>query len=418
MSIKRFIRVLLLAWAPALAQERITLWVHAGAGSEREVYAAAVQAFNRGRRDLQVDLTVLPEGSYNDQVHAAALAGQLPSVLEFDGPLVTNYAWARKLLPLDGFPELQEAVRDLLPTLARQGTFRGRLYSLGQYDSGLAIWGNRRLLAKAGVRIPLRVDEAWDLDEFEDALRRLQKAGVAHPLDMKLNYGAGEWYTFAFAPIVQSFGGDLIERRGLRSAHGPLDGPEAVRALARVQAWVKAGFLDPSSRDDGAFARGRAALSYAGHWTFSGYRKALGGDLVLIPMPRFGARAVTGAGSWNFGIAATCRNPQAAARLLAFLMTPAEIGRITAANGAMPGTFTALRASREYGAGGPLSLYAEQLARDLAVVRPPTPAYPVITTAFAEAVNNILAGADVKAELAQAADRIDEEIEDNRGYPD
>ena len=41
----------------------------------------------------------------------------------------------------------------------------------------------------------------------------------------------------------------------------------------------------------------------------------------------------------------------------------------------------------------------------------------MITTAFAEAVNNIVAGGDVKAELDKAAKKIDQNIEDNKGYP-
>ena len=40
-----------------------------------------------------------------------------------------------------------------------------------------------------------------------------------------------------------------------------------------------------------------------------------------------------------------------------------------------------------------------------------------ITTAFAEAINNIVAGADVKSELDKAAKKIDQNIEDNKGYP-
>ena len=50
-------------------------------------------------------------------------------------------------------------------------------------------------------------------------------------------------------------------------------------------------------------------------------------------------------------------------------------------------------------------------------MRPETPAYPVISSAFAEAVNNIVAGAPVQAELDNAARKIDQDIEDSRGYP-
>jgi multiple sugar transport system substrate-binding protein len=64
-----------------------------------------------------------------------------------------------------------------------------------------------------------------------------------------------------------------------------------------------------------------------------------------------------------------------------------------------------------------LSLLAQQLQSGIAVARPATAAYPVITAAFAEAVKNIIAGADVKAELDKAVQKIDQDIEDNQGYP-
>jgi multiple sugar transport system substrate-binding protein len=149
---------------------------------------------------------------------------------------------------------------------------------------------------------------------------------------------------------------------------------------------------------------------------YTDYRKALGDDLVLLPMPAFGTRAVTGAGSWNFGISSDCKDPQAAAKVLAYLMSPAEITRVTQANGAVPGTKRALADSPLYRIGGPLSLFAEQIESGIALVRPETPAYPAITTAFAEAVNNITAGGDVKRELDKAAKRIDQFIEDNKGF--
>ena len=46
-----------------------------------------------------------------------------------------------------------------------------------------------------------------------------------------------------------------------------------------------------------------------------------------------------------------------------------------------------------------------------------TPAYPVITSSYAEAVNNMVAGADVQEELDKAVEKINQDIEDNQGYP-
>lgn len=406
-----------LAAGSAMAQTTVTMWVHAGPGPEANAYVAAVQAFNQRGGDVKIELVKLPEGSYSDQVNAAALARKLPCVLDFDGPNVYNYAWTSKIIPLDGFAELASAKADMLPSLQRQGTYNGKLYSVGQFDSGLALWANRKLLEKAGVRIPAKVSEAWTYGEFEAALKKLKAAGVPYPMDMKFNYGAGEWFTYGFSPLVQSFGGDLIDRNGFKTANGVINGEGAVQALSMLQNWVRSGYVNAATKDDADFVKGKSAISYVGHWTYKTYKAALGDDLVLVPMPKFGGRAVTGAGSWNFGISADCKTPAAAAKVLAHLMSPAEILRVTEANGAVPGTHTALAQSKEFGPNGALRIYAEQIRERVAVVRPETPAYPVITLAFSEAVNNIIAGGLVKKELDRAAKKIERAIEDNRGYP-
>jgi multiple sugar transport system substrate-binding protein len=418
MNVKLFSLALACAGASyAQSPTTVSMWVHAGPGPEANAYVQSVKLFNQANKDIQIDLIKLPEGTYNDQVNAAALAKKLPCLLDFDGPNVYNFAWTGKLRALDAFPELTAIKADLLPSILKQGTYSGKLYSLGQYDSGLAIWGNKALLAKAGVRIPSSIKDAWTLKEFEDNLKKLKSAGVAQPLDMKFNYGVGEWFTYGFSPIVQSFGGDLLDRKTYKQAKGSINSEASVRALTALQSWVKAGYVNAATKDDGDFVKGKSALSYVGHWVYSDYKKALGKDLVLIPMPAFGAKAVTGAGSWNFGISADCKAPQAAAKVLAHLMSEPEITRVTQANGAMPATLKALAKNSNYTDQGDLAVYVQQAKQGVSLVRPETPAYPVISTAFSEAVNNIVAGQDVKKELDKAAKKIDQAIEDNRGYP-
>ena len=406
-----------LAASAAQAETLVSMWVHAGPGPERDVYIAAVRAFNDASADIKIKLLTLPEGKYSDQVNAAALANKLPCILDFDGPNVYNYAWSKKIVPLDELPIGKLAKAEMLPTLVRQGTYNGKLYSVGQYDSGLALWGNAKTLKAAGIRIPKGVDDAWTSAEFEDALKKLKAAGVPFPLDMKFNYGIGEWVTYGFSPLVQSFGGDLIDRKGYKTAKGALNGPEAVKALSTLQGWVKQGYVNPATKNDGDFVQGKSALSWVGHWVYNDYHKALGDDLVLIPMPKFGAKAVTGAGSWNFGISKSCETLPAASKVLEHLMSKAEILRVTAQNGAVPATKAAQAESANYGPNGALKLYIEQANKGVARVRPETPAYPTITAAFAEAVNNIVGGGDVQKELDKAVKKIDQDIEDNKGYP-
>lgn len=399
-------------------REKVVVWFHSGRGEEREVLEAQIKAFNESQDTYEVEAVQLPEGSYNEQVNAVALTGQWPDLLDFDGPYMANYVWSGYLQPLDPFVS-QELRDDLLPSIIAQGTYPpdGKLYCIGTFDSGLAIWGNRAYLEKAGVRIPTSVADAWTREEFEDALAKLQALPeVKWAMDMKFNYGKGEWYTYGFSPIIQSMGGDLIDRTTWKAA-GTLNGPASVEAMKMFQSWVQKGYVVPADAGDATFyGEKTAALAWVGHWMWTPHKQGLGDDLILLPMPKFGDKAATGMGSWCWGIPAAAKNPKGAWAFLSFILQPDEILRMTNANGAVPARRSALAKSDLYREGGPLNIFVQQL-ETIAVPRPQHPAYPTITSAFAEAVDNIINGADVQAELDKAAEKIDQDIADNEGYP-
>lgn len=389
----------------------IEVWFHSGKGEEREVLDAQVEDFNAMQNEVIVKAVRLPEGSFNEQISAAALAGDLPDLLDFDGPFLYNYAWAGHLVPLDYYVS-DYLKADFLPTIIAQGTFGGKLYSLGTFDSGLSIWANKAYLKKAGVRIPTSIKDAWTLEKLQ-ALDEVEYA-----IDFKMNYGAGEWYTYGFSPIVQGWGADLIDRSDFQSADGFLNSPEAVEAMTWFQSLFSKGYakLQPAGDDD-FYGRKIAALSFVGHWMWAPHHEGLGEDLVLLPVPKFGDKAATGVGSWNWGITSQSKHPDAAWKFLEYLIEPGQILRMTNANGAVPARKSALAMSELFGTNGPLRIFVEQLEGGVGVTRPETPAYPTITAAFAEAVQNIVSGADVKTELDKAVQKIDQDIEDNQGYP-
>ncbi|RKX50923.1 MAG: ABC transporter substrate-binding protein [Thermotogae bacterium] len=409
------IALLLVLSVSALGKTQVKLWFHSGRGSERDVINDQVKRFNAMQDEIEIIAIQLPEGSYNDQVQAAALANGLPDILDLDGPYVSNYAWAGYLAPLDTFMS-SELKNDFLPSIISQGLYSGKIYALGTFDSGLAIWANKKYLEKIGARIPKSVDDAWTFEEFMSILRKLKELPeIKFPLDMKINYGVGEWYTYGFSPIFQAFGADLINRSDYMSADGVLNGPEALAAAAWFQALFAQGFVNPNPPGDNEFIEGKSALSWVGHWVYNQYKDALGDDLVLIPMPKFFKQA-TGMGSWAWSITTNSKHPEAAWKFLEFILKPEEIIKMTNANGAVPSRKSAIALSPLYGEGGPLNIFVQQL-ESIAVPRPVTPAYPTITAAFAKALDNIINGSDIRKELDRAVKEINDDIEYNEGYP-
>jgi multiple sugar transport system substrate-binding protein len=395
----------------------INVWTHEAANTPAyAVLKAGAEAFNRRQQTHKV--TIVPSISryYDERVQSAAATGTLPCVLDIDGPFVAVFAWRGYLQSIDKFAS-QALLDDLLPTIIVQGTYNGRLYTLGQFESGLGLWANKRYLSQVGARIPT-IKAPWSLFEFEQALESLTALDdVEYALDLALYTRRGEFYSYALAPILQGFGGDLVSRGESPAAKGVLDGPESVAALKHFQHWLQAGWTRAEFERADDFEKGRVALSWTGHWKYPNYRAALGEDLILLPLPDFGHGVKTGMGSWSWGISSTCRDAAGAWAFLNYLMSAREIVRITNANGAVPARRSVLARSPLYGNAGRLRVFADQLKAGFGVPRPKTPGYNTISRTFASAVSDIIAGADVQTTLTRSANYIDAEIARNRGYP-
>jgi len=398
----------------------VTMFAHEG--SEADAYKAAIDGFNSGpgqELEVEVDLTMIPEGQYTDQINSAAASGDLPAVLDFDGPIMANLAWSGHLTPIEDC--ISDELRDnVLPSLIEQGTYADRLYAVGSFDSGLGLFAWKSALDEVGARIPTSADDAWTAEELEKILRDLQGAGYEHPLDTKFWYGSqGEWFSYAFDPIIWSAGGDVIDRSDYQTADGQLNSPEVVEAMTTFQTWVEDGLIDKDAADDSNFLQQRSPISWVGHWMYQPYKEAAGDDLVIMPLPDFGSGSKTGMGSWAWGMTPNAEDPDAAWAVIEYLMSDEVIGNITEVNGAPPGTQSAIEASALYAEDGELRLFIDQLeaAPDVAVPRPVTPAYPTITKTMTTTIDDIIQGADVQQTLDEAVNTIDADIEANEGYP-
>jgi multiple sugar transport system substrate-binding protein len=108
-----------------------------------------------------------------------------------------------------------------------------------------------------------------------------------------------------------------------------LDGPQSVTALKRIRHWIDQGWTRLVFNRNDDFDKGKTALAWSGHWKYPVYLKALGKDLILLPLPDFGRGIKTGMGSWNWGITNNCGEPAGAWSFPSHLMSPREILRVT-----------------------------------------------------------------------------------------
>ncbi|WP_156418499.1 ABC transporter substrate-binding protein [Aureimonas sp. D3] len=377
----------------------------------------AATRFEAAHPGTRIELINTPHDAYNEKFGAMASTGNLPDIIQLDAPFLANYVWSGYLQPVTGLVE-QALIDDMTPSNVSQGTYppdKG-LYAIGLTDSTVVLYGSRKQLEAAKIRIPTSVADAWTREEFEGALKTLS-ASSKWPIDLFRGYGTKtEWITYAYEPILESMGCDLIDRTTWKS-EGTLDNQACVDAATMMQSWVKAGWVVPQSAGTNQFyAEGRpAALAWGGHWVYAEAKATMGDDLVAMPLPKFGQKSASPNGTWIFGINKASAEPKLAGEFVSFMLKDADYRKAYEEHTGFPGLKSFAAASPVYAAGGPMAVAFAQ-ASESAVPRPPHPAYPTITLAFQQAMTDIFDGADPKDELTKAAKKIDADIEDNDGY--
>lgn len=396
----------------ALAQETLTMWYH-GAGNEVEskIVNKIISDFNASQPDWKVELQSFPQAAYNDSVVAGALAGNLPDILDVDGPNMPNWAWAGYMQPL----KIDESkIANFLP--GTKGVWNGKLYSIGLWDAAISLVTRQSYLDELKLRTPTLANP-WSAEEFQAALDAAKNSGkFKYALDLGMAW-TGEWYPYAFSPFLQSFGGDIVDRSTYKTAEGALNGDAAIAFGNWWQSLFKNGYAqatqDPADRDNG-FNTGEYAFSWNGNWAALGALKAYK-DTVFLPAPDFGHGPKIGAASWQFGVSAKSAHPDGAAKFIEFALQDKYLADFSNGIGLIPATTTAAALTDNYKPGGKLAVFFDYSNKE-GVVRPVTPGYVVESKVFEKAVADIANGAEVTASLDAAVDEINADIKKNDGY--
>ncbi len=390
----------------------ISMWTHsAGNPDELAVIEQWIASYNAQSDQYEVVVESFPQASYNDSVAAASIAGSLPCVIDLDAPTVPNFAWSGYIQPLG----LTEADVEAMGVLANDvGRYNGEIYSLGQFDVALLVYGRESVLTANSIRIPT-LDEPWTAEEFMAALDTLKASGeFEYAFDLNPGY-TGEWWPYAFSPMLQSFGGDLIDRSSYLTAEGALNGDAAVAWGEWFQSLFTEGYTNPTPADDQGFLQGRVGLWYTGSWAAQSVLDTWGDDALFLPPPDFGNGPKIGAGSWQLGVTTNCAAAEGAKEFVIFTMQPENVAAMSNQTSLIPTTLAAADLTEKYAEGGVFRIFYD-MAQRYAVVRPETPGYLTISSQFEQAGLKIRDGGNVQDALDDAVDAINQDIEDNAGY--
>ena len=388
---------------------KITVWTQEGQVVEQEYYKNAIEQFNElYAGEIEASLQMIPRGNgyeYENKINAAATSGSLPDIIAMDGPSVANYADSGIIVPIDEY-FTEDKLEDFVPSIIKQGTVDGQLYALGAAESTVVLFYNKDVLDAAGIQAPTTLEDAWTWKEVYEISKKLKTNDM---YGINLDWDLGEGQIYAFAPMIWSNGGELLSEDG-KKIDGYLNSDKSIEALEFYQKFAVEGLinLQPLPND---FEEGKSAMYLMGSWEIQTIEESYPDfNYGITYYPKFSesSKVVSPSGDWCFGITSGSENQEAAA-----CGVYREVGRreYCSAISKPPARISVFDNMEEYQDENK-KVIKEQVI-NTAHPRPISTSYPVLSSEFASALQDIRTGVDVKDALAKVVTRFNEDIKRN-----
>lgn len=379
----------------------ITIWSPTDRESIEAWWKEKISEWNEEHPEIQVSREAIDRSdsyAYDNKIATAVTSNDLPDIFYVDGPQVSYYAANGISIPLsDYFTE--DDLSDFVPSSIAQNTYDGQLYAIGATESSVAFYYNKDYLKECGV-------DTDDLDSrtLDNPITWDEMAEIAEKCTTDNYVGAhiimdhGEGLPYALEPMYISEGKDYISEDG-KEADGYVNSEEAVKTTSYLADLIAKGYANIEPITD-EFLNGACATMLGGSWEVATLEANADFDwgVTYYPVSETGT-AVSPCGDWAAAVSKDCENPDAAGEFLQWLMNSENVATYAAAI-VKPATRNSAydeEAMADYKEGA-RALMVEQL-NNTAVPRPRTPSYATFSSAYAEAMTNILSDAATNGEV-------------------
>ena len=262
-------------------------------GGDGPFMTKMVADFMKENPKIQVKANTVQWAEYYQRMPAAVTAGKGPDVgvMHLD-QLATNAA-RKVIVPVDDLAKaLELAESDFTKDVWQAGIYKDARYGIPLDVHSLAMFSNKDDLKKASI------DGApTDKAAFEEALGKMQQAGVKEPFWMPTRWPAH----LIFLSLLWQFGGEPYAADGSKAT---FDSEAGVNALTWMTQAVQKGWSPKNVAADSeyvAFKNKKYAVHWNGIWQINDL-KSSGVPFTLSALPQIGDQSAAWANSHNFYI--------------------------------------------------------------------------------------------------------------------
>jgi len=276
----------------------VTLWhAYSTGGSEDAALTELIDAAKAANPDANISVLQVPFDQVFSKFENDVAAGGGPDLLL--APNDSLGAQVRKglLLPLDEL--LAGKLENTVETGVEGMKVDGVLYGVPESFKAVALYYNKSTVATP----PTTTDEL--LQAVKDGKKLVLNQSIYH------NFG-----------FFQAFGASLFDSSNKCGA--TTGGGDAIKYLQDLKA-AGATFSTDGSQADALFREGKADMIINGPWVLGDYKKDLGDNLAVAPMPK-GPKGAAGplTGTDGFVVSLNSQNPEGAVALALFLTNTAS----------------------------------------------------------------------------------------------
>jgi multiple sugar transport system substrate-binding protein len=316
-----------------------TLVLVGGSGPDEALARKQLQAFQDLHPEIRVMYQSTPSSaSERHTLYVTWLSSRSAAIdiLSLDVTWVAEFAAAGWLIPLDGYVAATNfPLDDFLPAALASSTYQGRLYSLPWFADAGVLYYRQDLYEQAGLPPPRT---------FADLLAvRPLKERFGLPYGFIFPGQAYEGLVCVFLEFIWSNGGRIFDDQGGLVLDSPQN-REALETLVNlvyregVSPLAVTTFMEEDCRH--AFQQGYAVLMRNWPYAYALMNQPdspVKGKFALLPLvhgPMGQSRSCFGGG--NLGVNAFSRHPEAAWKLVHFLLQAANRKAATEALGMLP----------------------------------------------------------------------------------
>lgn len=285
--------------------------------SEKAGWDLMFKNFAKDHPEIKLELQNYPSTTFRNTLDTRIAGNDWPDVIRYTYQRLGKFKENNVMLDLTGKIS-EDSLKDLVPAYREALTYDGKLVGMPHHTDTMAIFYNKSMFQKSGIRIPKDANDGWTWDELTQIARKVK-------VDNNLDYAfAGIWENasgYRYLPFIYMNGGSVLSK-DMKSI--TIDSPEALAATKLYETWrkenlvVKTGFTQEQQANM-LFVAKKIAFTFSGSWHCSYMQENMPDNWGVTYMPQVKGKTGSDMGGNGLFAYAKTKYPNAAAIFIDYM---------------------------------------------------------------------------------------------------